>query len=94
MHDRAVREGVARAVVVRDHDVHPGRPRHRRLLDRGDAVVDGDHELGPVGRQPLDGLGGQAVAVLHAAGQAPARVGTKSRSVRTSIAVDDTPSTS
>jgi hypothetical protein len=69
VHDRAVRQRLARAVVVGDDDLYAERARVRDLLDRGDAAVDRDEQLGPRRRLALDARDRQAVAVLEAAGQ-------------------------
>ncbi len=62
-------------VVVGDHDVEAGRARRGDLLDRGDRAVDGDQQVGPACGEPLDGRGGEPVAVVDAARQVPVDIG-------------------
>ena len=77
MDDRAVGQRTvgARCVVIGDDHVHTGGPSGRDLVDRGDAAVDGHDQGGPALGQALHGGRGQAVAVVDAAGQEPARLG-------------------
>ena len=64
----------ARAVVVGDHDVHPGRARGGDLLDRGDRAVDGDQQVGAARGKALDRGEGEPVAVVDPARQVPVDV--------------------
>ena len=50
--DRAVRERVARPVVVGDDDLEPEPPRLGDLGDGGDPAVDGQHEVDAVAGEP------------------------------------------
>ena len=96
MDDRAVGQHAvgARRVVIADDHVHAGGPGGGDLVDGGDAAVDGDDQgRAPLG-QALHGGRGQAVAVVDAAGQEPARLAPRLRSARIMIAVAHTPSTS
>ena len=71
VHDDTVGKLLARQVVVADHHVEPRRPRRGHGLDGRDATVDRDQQAhAPLG-QPLDGAGGQPVALVEAAGQLP-----------------------
>ena len=77
VHDRRVRQppvGARRVMVGHDH-VHARRPRRRDLVDRRDRAVDGDQQPGAARREPLDGRGRQAVAVVDPARQVPVDVG-------------------
>jgi alkanesulfonate monooxygenase SsuD/methylene tetrahydromethanopterin reductase-like flavin-dependent oxidoreductase (luciferase family) len=65
--DRAVRKGLARPVVVGDDDLEAERLRALDLLDRGDAAVDGQHELDALVGEPLERVPVQAVALVEAA---------------------------
>ena len=69
--DEAVRQRVARPMVVRDDDVEAELASARDLRDGGDAAVDGDDEVDPVGRELLDRLERKAVALVEPARQAP-----------------------
>ena len=62
-------------VVVRDDHVDAQRRRARDGGERGDAVVHGDGDLYAVGREALDGLDAQAVAVAFAIRDRPHDVG-------------------
>ena len=53
----------------------PGRLRRRDLGHGGDRAVDGHQQVGPARGEPLDRRGGEAVAVVDAAGQVPVDVG-------------------
>ena len=77
VHDRRVGQVAVgpRAVVVGDDHVHPGRPGARDLLDGRDRAVDGHEQSGAALRQPVDGRGGEPVAVAGAVGQVPVDVG-------------------
>ena len=71
--DRAVGQRLAGPVVVGDDDVEPARARLGDLLDRGDAAVDGQDEPAALVGEPREGLALEAVALLEAARQVPAR---------------------
>ena len=77
VHDRGVGQRAvgARRVVVGDHHLHPGRARGGDLGDRRDRAVDGDQQVGAARGEPLDGGGGEPVAVVDAARQVPVDVG-------------------
>ena len=77
MDDRAVGQHAvgARCVVIGDDHVHAGGPSGGDLVDRGDAAVHGHDQRGAALGQALHGGRGQAVAVVDAAGQEPARLG-------------------
>ena len=69
--DRAVRERLARPVMVRDDDLEPARARLGDLLDRGHAAVDGEDEPAALVGEPRERLALDAVALLEAARQVP-----------------------
>ncbi len=58
----------ARQVVVGDQHLEPGRLGRGHAVDAGDAVVDGDQQLGLALQGHGDDFRGQAVAVLEAVG--------------------------
>ena len=58
-------------MVVGDDDVDAELAGPRDLRDGGDAAVDGDDEIDPVGRELLDRLEREAVALVEPARQAP-----------------------
>ena len=68
-HDGRVRQHVAGSVVVGHDDVERELAGARDGLGRRDAAVDGDQQPGAGGCQRLDGLDGDAVALLEAARQ-------------------------
>ena len=65
----------ARGVVVGDHHLHAGGLRGGHLLDRGDRAVHRHQEIRAAGGEPLDGRGGEPVAVVDPARQVPVDVG-------------------
>ena len=69
--DGAVRERLARPVMVRDDDLEPARPRLGDLLDRGHAAVDGEDEPAALVGEPRKRFALDAVALLEAARQVP-----------------------
>ena len=73
--DRAVGERLGRPVVIRDDDVQAELTGTRDLGHGGDAAVDGDDEVDAVGRELLDRLEREAVALVEAARKAPLDIG-------------------
>jgi hypothetical protein len=69
--DRAVREALARQVMVGDHDLDAGGAGGRNLLDRADPAVGRDHKLGAAAAQFLDARHRQPVSVGEPVGDQP-----------------------
>ena len=72
--DRAGGERLGRPVVVGDDDLEPERPRVLDLGDRGDAAVDGQHEVESLLGEPRERAGVQPVALFEARRQMPRHV--------------------
>ena len=92
--DGAVRQRLARPVVVRDDDVEPLRAGLRDFLDGGDPAVDGQHEPAALVGEPRERLALHPVALLEAARQVPFDVGAELRRISTASAVAQIPSAS
>ena len=92
-HDRAVGQLVAGPVVVGDHDVEPRGARRGDLLDRGDAAVDRDEQPRRAPRSRSTG-DRRARSPRRSGSAAPDGSAPRARRVRSSIAVEQTPSTS
>ncbi len=75
MQDRAVGQSVPGLVMVGDHHLHAQLPSQLHLLDRGDAAIDGDQELGPTLRELLDVVGAQPVPVRDPVRDQPVALG-------------------
>ena len=73
--ERAVRQPLARPVVVGDDDLEPERLRLGDLVDGGDPAIDGEDETALLARQPRERLQRDAVALLEAARQVPLDLG-------------------
>src|SRR5436309_12821076 len=69
--DRAVRELVARTMVVRDDDVEPELTCAPDFVDRRDAAGDRQDEPTALLREPLQRLTAAAVALVEAARPVP-----------------------
>src|SRR5207247_4049291 len=76
-HNRAIRQVVTRAVVIRDDYLEPERTRLGDLLHGGDAAVHCQDEAVALFREPRQRLAPHAVPLLEAAWQVPADVGTE-----------------
>jgi len=72
--DRAVRQLVARPVVVGDDDIEPDRLRAGDLGDCGDPAIDGENQPAPVSGQPVECLARDPVALLEPAREVPGDV--------------------
>ena len=79
VHDDAVGQLVAGAVVVADDDVQPRRAGRGDLLDGGDAAVDGHQQVDAARRPAARRRRGQPVALVEAAGQLPDGVARRGR---------------
>ena len=73
-HSHGVRKIFLTLVVVRDHHIHTQGVGKFHFLIAGDAAVHGDHQCGALIVKPLDGVFGQAVAVLNPPGDIPQAV--------------------
>ena len=71
VHDRAGGQALARAVMIGDHYLQSEFPRTIHLRRRRDRAVHGDEQPGALGCEPLNGGGGEPVAVVEPARQVP-----------------------
>ena len=74
-HDGAVRQRLARPVVVGDDDVEAAFPRLGHLGDGRDPAVDGEDEPAPLVREPRERLAADAVTFVEATRQVPCDLG-------------------